>query len=227
MRRRNQQRTLTPRVAIVIALAAMFGCSPTMAPPVYSTHNGTPTRVRGHAIGIGGAGNLWGSGGGRVGVPVSPSTDMEVGGDFRLVDAEQWAMANAGLRYAFLCGEPIGFAIDLELGAGIGRGGIDRRSTGTDASEPSPWHGRLAYGGYFGIGVGYHFLRWLSLFVRGRAQLTEADEIPATLWGSAIAGPQISFGAAALYVAVGIAGYRNSVDDQLGYLPEVGLTLRL
>ncbi len=177
---------------------------------------------------------MQGSGGPMVGVSLAPSLQAELGTDHRFVADENWTMGWAGVRYT-LDGRGLldveqahlGPTLDLETGFGAGVGGVDRREDPPPSHRELDWSERLALGNYAGLGAGFHFVDWASVFARGRVQLTKAELVPTTLWGSAAAGVELSFEPVALYLATAIAGYDNSLDDELGWIPaEAGLSLR-
>lgn len=207
--------------ALMLALPAMVGCSPVFAPPVRSTHMGPPRPHRKGEVELGGAANMYGSGGPWANVTLTPSVSLNLGSDLKLTDNENWAMGHAGLRYTLggADGRRTGWFGDLELGGGLGVGGINTR-------YERRWHERLAYGGYVGLGAAYRFYEWLGLFARAQAELTDAKGVSSTFWASGVFGPNFNAGPVSFYIAVGLGYYYNQYDSNAGLLPEAGLSVR-
>lgn len=216
-------RLLLTLTLLLLALAA--GCSPVFAPPVRSTHLGPPRPHRAGELELGGAANLYGSGGPWANLALSPAVSINLGSDLRLMDNENWAMGHAGLRYTLggADGRRTGWFGDLELGGGLGVGGVDRREG--QASDVD-WSGRLAYGAHVGLGAAYRFREWVSIFARTQAEVTHAEQIPLTFWASGILGPSFSAGPVSFYLACGLGYYVNEQDSNVGLLPEAGMSVR-
>lgn len=205
--------SLCSLAAVVVAA----GCNPVFAPPMRSVHFGSPRTNTGTRVEVSGAGNLLGSGGPTVSLPVSPRLAVDLGSDMRFVDNENWIMGTAGVRYTAVgdIADPTGFFLDLELGGGAGTGGVDDGESNTTTADIS-WTNRFAFGAYGGVGVGYNFFSWFGWFVRGRAQVTKAEHIPTTFSGAGVTGPQFNIGPVSIHASVGIAGFCNSTDSQVG-----------
>jgi hypothetical protein len=160
------------------------------------------------------------------------------------------ALGWAGFRYAPLNGvfhSLVKITLDVEGGAGAGAGGRnecysddhgtfggayqDDETSGPDCVKGQdwdtiPWRERAAGGAWVGSGIGLN-IRWFDVFARGRVQLSTADNVPHTLWLSALFGVQGTiaqtirpYGGLLMYT------YRNSVDQQVdGMGLEFGLSL--
>lgn len=122
---------------------------------------------------------------------------------------------------------------DLEVGGALGAGGeLCGNDDEWECGEETEWDGRswnerVAGGAYVGVGGAIH-IEWFALYLRLRAQLTGATEIPETFWGTAYLGLQATIGGRLrLHVATGIAGFANELDAELGWGAEVGLRLLL
>ncbi|HOX46437.1 MAG TPA: hypothetical protein PK668_22730 [Myxococcota bacterium] len=205
----------------------LTGCAATFAPPMQSTHYGAPGRLRLGEMEVRGAATLFGSGTGAAGIHLTDSLKLELAGDAKLVDSEKWAVGTAGVRYTF-GGKAHGdwWAFDLEAGLGAGAGGVldgDETGDGGEVDEDA-WRERLAVGAYVGAGFGFHPWDFFALFLRARVQESFATCLPPTFWWSALAGIELTVFPVSLYVAAGVAGYENSVESEIGVLPELGLS---
>jgi hypothetical protein len=161
-----------------------------------------------------------------VGLPVGGSVRLEVN-----VDAsEHWVLGLAGVRASHRLGR--NFTLDGELGAGVGRGG-ERCGNNNDltascaagAVDGRTALGRVAGGGYGGLGLGYRVVSWLDLFTRARVQGSTATNIPATLWWSVFAGPELRLGVVNFYLGAGWAGYVNDAENNDGLVLELGASV--
>ncbi len=143
------------------------------------------------------------------------------------MDDDNWGIGSAGLRYLLGGGDGscTGWRGDIEFGVGVGAGGVDERELETRTSSLK-WDERFVYGAFAGGGVAYHFRSWFSWFMRGRLQVSKAEFIPATFWLSGLTGPQFTAGPVSLYISCGVGYYVNELDEEVGLLPEAGLTLR-
>lgn len=215
---------LMTTIVTISGLFAIGGCS-TFGPPIKSTHGGAPGQLR--PLHIRGGATVFGSGSIDLGIPLTKEIVLEVGNDFRLhEDSEGWAIGSVGLKYrAFGKPEERWFALDVELGVGGGVGGSDSHED-SENKDNFYWAHNFAGGGYFGVGLGFHLKDWFALFWRGRGQVVWSEQIPVTLWGSTIAGAEITYRIFSIYLAGGIAGYHNTTDAQGGGIAEVGVTFR-
>jgi hypothetical protein len=210
------------RALLLSSTAALaLGCAPTFAPPIRSTHYGAPARVAPGEVEISGAGSAYLTAGVYAGLPIAEDVQLELGSDFASPDQEGgWRLSVGGLRYTHapkVRERGFGGAFDIEGGLGFGAGGVNSEVSNADA-------GKTAFGGYFGMGAGLHFSPHVALFARGRAQLSTATNVPTTFWGSGVFGPEITFGPASFYLATGIAGYSNDLDQIAGLVMEGGLS---
>lgn len=219
------------RVGSCLAMLLLGGitsaCNPVFAPPIRSVHLGSPRSTQPRAVEVSGAAGIpWGNGAATLSIPVAEGVWLDGSLDMRYLDPEQWTMGNVGVRFV-LFQEPdkvTGFFADVELGAGAGVGGVDERE-GPGAREMQ-WHERFAYGAFAGMGAAYHVTTWFAWFARGRVQVSKAEFIPTTLWASGVTGPQFTVGPVSLYLSMGAAYYLNDVDEEVGLLPEAGLSVR-
>ncbi|MBM4371711.1 MAG: hypothetical protein FJ098_08660 [Deltaproteobacteria bacterium] len=219
----------------VLAAAVAAGCNPVYAPPVWSTHYGAAGRPLDGRMQAGFAGTHCLTGGPWWTFHVVRGLQLEAGTDSVFFpDGDGWVLGRLGARYTFSWrrndpeGAPgRGWAMDLEAGGGLGAGG----ENGDESDESGcrdcgrPWK-RLAGGLYAGIGGAYHVVRWFSVFARARQQFSKAEEVPWTLWTSALAGPEFSVGPFSIYLAGGYAQYWNPKDLERGFLAEGGFAFR-
>jgi len=111
--------------------------------------------------------------------------------------------------------------VDAELGAGLGAGG--ERDCGDEDASCADFP--VAGGAYAGAGLGLR-IDFFTPFVRARIQETTADGLPATTWGSAVAGFQFSAGEDFhLHLAAGWGGYWNDEDETVGPLGLLGFAV--
>lgn len=224
---------ILPLLWLLLCVAAMSGCNPRFAPPVRTSHYGAPGKLKSGQIEVGGAGNIFGTGGPELSYSLRDWLQIELGSDLSFLEKNpKWAMGWGGVRLTHTQNSTIHanerMAWDIELGGGAGAGGENHCSSQeTDCSFDSrAWSDRLAWGGYAGLGVGFH-KSWYSLFLRARAQFTSASDIPATFWFSGMLGigSQIAnhFN---WYLAGGGAGYTNSKDSEGGVLGEIGMSVQ-
>jgi hypothetical protein len=207
----------------VTGLVALAACSPTYAPPVHTVQGGAPRPAfESFMVDVADVDAVIPGAAGRI--PVTRHLAVEVGGDVagrfsRDIEAN-WKMAHGGLCAASAVG---GGALDVELGGGIGSGGV-YRSADRDGSDGSS---ALAWGGYLGGGYGRHG-ELVGAFIRTRAQLSASrdDRLPLTRWGSAALGIQIGTDSGPRFrVAAGVLAYDNQRDAGAAPLVEIGLEL--
>lgn len=221
-------------VCIFYAITS-FACNPTYAPPVRSTHMGAPGRLQPGMTGLADGVGLYLNNGPTLSVGLGDApVHLELGGDFA---RSAWAMGSIGVRYTLSDRERLndgwfgaGPSFDAELGVGAGVGGergTSQPGTAPSGAEPVDWDERRAYGGYGGVGFGWHVCRWFSPWMRTRAQLTTAEQVPHTVWLSGMAGGELDFGPVAIYTGIGGAGYLNRIDEEGGLLFEGGLSIHL
>lgn len=151
---------------------------------------------------------------------------VEGGADF---GDDFWRTGWGGARFTF---DPrpaakYRFAGDLESALGFGWGGAfcgDDDCEGDDGLSP---YERKAGGGLLGTGVAGHF-SFFAVFARARAQLTKADNVPPTLWGTIGGGIQFRIADRVdLYNQYSFAGYTNRVDQLYGAVYEIGVAVRI
>jgi hypothetical protein len=230
----------TKTVMFLAGLAvSASACVATYAPPIRSTHYGSPGRLQKGDWEIGGASTVFPSGGPQASVGITDWLALEVGGDIAQDGLgggdNSWIMGFAGARFTPLKKSfgSIELALDLELGAGGGVGGVvcleKRLNEGSEyCSEDDglEWNDRAAFGGYTGVGFGLTF-DFFSVFTRVRAQLTSATNIPMTTWLSEIGGIQFRLWKKVyLYAAGGGVQYFNSEDSKTGTIFEAGLSIK-
>ena len=104
-----------------------------------------------------------------------------------------------------------------------GRASTSRPARTTPRRKPD-WTDRVAGGGYFGLGAGFTW-SWFSLFARWRVQLTDAADVPETLWLTAVAGVafELDFGLR-IDVSGGWARFTNLASEVDGGAVEAGLS---
>ena len=208
----------------------VVACNPTFAPPVRSVHDGAPGRLTNNQGDVTVALTTEATGGASLSLPVAPNTHIEVSGDV----SPYWTMAGMGLRFTHpTMGN--GFVRDLELGLG---GGVGGTLCGNHAQQPltlncdgsgATWDGRsaaqrAATGAYLGGGIGR---RWgiFTLFGRARVQGSVATDLPVTFWWSTLGGGELRLGPINVYLALGLAGYYDRMDNAAGALAEGGLAI--
>jgi hypothetical protein len=199
----------------------MLGCSPTYAPPVRSTHDGAAGRLHRDEMQVAGSAGLFQNGGAWLTVPTGTDVKLELGGDF--APQLEWMMGWIGARYTFSKRQEgrwlgSGVAFDIEGGTGAGTGGTNGREDARDID----WDDRTAIGTYTGVGFAYHVAGIFAPWVRGRVQLTGAEDVPLTFWSSGLTGVELGYRIFHVYVGTGVAGYRNSVDSSWGWYPIEG-----
>jgi len=211
---------LSRLAAVLVGLAA---CSPTYAPPIHTIQGGEPRPAfESFMVDVADVDGVIPGTSGRI--PVTQHLAAEVGGDVaarfsRDIEAT-WKMAHAGLRAATAVK---GAAADVELGGGVGSGGV-YRSTDGDGSDGST---ALAWGGYLGGGLGRRG-ELVGAYVRTRVQLSASrdDRLPLTRWGSAVGGIEIGDDSGPRFrIAAGVLAYDNQTDAGAAPMVEIGLEL--
>lgn len=223
---------------LCLLAVGLTSCASTLySPPIRSTHYGPPARVPPRRLDVSGAATFpWtGTGGPRLAYAFNDWLQIEGGGEFAA--QAEWMLGYGGLRFTPLnwTRNTLRIAVDLEVGLGLGVGGVLYCGPDCDVSvcdrfppycgrdrTRSPFE-RLTGGGYLGAGFGVH-RSFFSTFIRARVQISRSVNIPTTLWGSTLLG--IAFDVREwfdIYVAGGVAGYYNEYDMLLGPLGEVGM----
>jgi hypothetical protein len=206
---------------LVLAVSAQ-GCSPAFSPPVRTSHDGAAGRLSPREVQVAGAGGLVQKGGSVwLAAPTLTNMKLELG-----ADGSKWGfiMGWVGTRYTLSMREEgvflgSGSAFDFESGIGAGMGG---------GNEDDVSGNDRAIGAYHGWGFAYHVGGSFAPWLRGRLQLSKAENAPETLWYSAMTGFEVGYGILHGYVGSGVAGYKNRSESFAGwnYL-EGGLALHL
>jgi hypothetical protein len=217
------------KIIALTALTYVGGCNPVFAPPMRSTHYGSPGRLKSGQAEVSGGFQILLVGGSAAAFALNDWLQLELGGDFSLIRDENWAIGFGGIRLTPLRRQAgsLFWAGDLEIGLGLGAGGIwcEQESDNGCYGDGLEWTDRFAYGGYFGAGLGLH-IDFFSAFARGRVQISESTNIPYTIWLSVLGG--IGFRIVDnlnLYLAGGYGFYRNDLDFVDGPLIEAGLSI--
>lgn len=220
-------RHLAPLLALALPACTSF------SPPVRSPGYGAPGRLREGQLELGGGVALPGAAGAGAGGPyvayaVRDWANVEASAEF---NHGNWALGSLGGRFTHAPNrhKKLHYALDGEVGLGMGAGGIQSCGPYSATKEPCDgrrWNERLAFGGYAGGGFGYHF-SFFSLFARVRLQGSVADGLPATGYAVAQGGMQFRIAdRAALHGSVGAYGVRAAqvaVDGDLYW--DVGLSI--
>ncbi len=167
-------------------------------------------------------------------------------------------MGNLGVRlsYGAKQSEGHGFALDIGIGGGVGKGGVRCNNTvnhyydeeytptmgpaglGDDNTSPCPedklwdvaeWHERLAWGGYVDIGLGGYVSRHFGMFVRPMVQYSRSDNVSNTTWVAFYMGPNFFWGRSNLvsfHFSLGPGIYVNEWDSRWHLVGEMGVSLR-
>ncbi|MCX4241715.1 hypothetical protein [Paraliomyxa miuraensis] len=221
-------------------MVVIVACAPTYAPPVRTIHGGAPGRldvgqmeVAAGSMGLGAVPGGTG-GGGSLGHAVRPHLALEGGVDGA---KKGWTLGWGGVRAPYRIRTShrwLSFAVDGSLSVGAGVGGhncagdpeIYEPNSAGCYSDGVRWYHRLAGGGAMGAGAAMR-LGPVSLFTRGRLQITGARNIPATQWASAMGGLHVHIlRYADLWWSTGVGHYSNSVEGLTGMISEVGLAVR-
>lgn len=221
----------TPAGAVLVGLA--LGCAP-FAPPMRVMHGGAPGRldpgdmeVAGGPAGMIAEGGVAPSfGGGGLGYAVREHLTVEGGID----GAGGWTIGWGGVRVPgrWWMGSGVSLAADGEVGLGAGVGGDDSDDCDGSGcvSDGRRWQNRPAGGGYLG-GGGALRLWPVSIYLRTRAQLSAAKNVPTTQWISGFGGLHVHIlRHADLWGGVAAVRYANSAHAVSGYTWEAGLAFR-
>ncbi|MFO0627930.1 MAG: hypothetical protein U0325_20305 [Polyangiales bacterium] len=159
-------------------------------------------------------------------IPVTPNVRVE--GTYDLSDT--WNVGAAGLRGTVPLGGPWHADVEGGVGAGVGgeRCGNSRDTTQTCAAGAADGlraNERFAYGGYLGGGLGLRPWHVAGFFLRARAQVSAAQNIDPTFWGTGLLGAEFALGPLRAYLAGGAVTYVNRAEHQAGALVEVGLSV--
>lgn len=213
--------------ALLVAALFLGGCA-AHAPPVRSLGYGAPGRLRQGDLEIGGgfaSVPTPAAGGGWIGYGVRDWAAVEVGVDGSI---GSWAMGFLGGRFTHAPHRErkLHFAIDGELGVGLGAGGYANCLANQAVCDERRWSDRLALGSYLGGGAAYHF-SFFALYARARAQPTIAEGLPFTLWGQAQGGVQFRIARTLdLFSSVGVAGLVNGRrEDAVGLVWDLGVAV--
>lgn len=214
-------------------MLVVCGCNTYFAPPIRAVQYGAPARLEEGRIEVGGTAGGFAIpdvGGPHLGVGIRDWLALEVGGNLALgYGRDSWALAYLGPRFSYAPhrAQRVHLISDLELGVGVGVGGV-RDSNAT----PSPdchcdglaGFDRIASGGYAGIGIGAQ-ISWFSIYARTRVEASTATNVPTTVWPSASVGIEFNFRKrAALTLGGGYIGYVNSVDKIHAWFYQIGIT---
>lgn len=205
-------------VVVPFMILTVLDC--TFAPPVRSTHYGIPGKLPAGRVEVGGGFYPAPVGAPFIALSLSDLVQLEAGSNL----SPSWVLGFVGLRLTLdRALDNKGFAADLEFGAGAGAGGV--LSDDDDASVR--WHDLFAYGGYVGAGIGSHLSENGGLFMRGLLQVSKAELIPTTVWGSVLTGVQMTaHDLVNMHIGIGLGGYGNSEQSILPFfLFEFGLSI--
>ena len=224
---------------ILLLAPVLVSCTATLAPPIRSVHHGAPGQLRGGQVGVGAALGNHEHGGAVASWGVSDAVAIDVGGDW----GEVWRMGSVGVQLtdaALFTAGSVPMAGSAEAGLGGGLGGMLVCAKAVDPDDPNDahdvvcaapdgrgWRDRRAYGGYLGGGLTL-MGDWFRPFVRTRLQVSKATAVPATLWWSALAGPQVLIlDLVSLSLGVGAGGYTNETERDEQLLIELGVGVRI
>lgn len=209
---------------VLLGLCAL-GCHPHYAPLLRATHYGAPAVLQAGQLELGAS--LGGTllppttGGPQLAYAITDWLAIEAGENLNVIDGK-WAMGYLGPRLSYKShrSEQLHFLADFEAGFGLGVGGANGAGGGSDTCthcDDVPWHQRLAYGSYQGVGIGGQF-HWFSIYARARIEESLAQNIALTLWPSAMLGCEF---AATQHAKLGLGGgslnYWNDRDQQAGW----------
>jgi hypothetical protein len=215
----------------LLLLLGLCSCTATFAPPLRASHYGAPARLAAHEVEVSGAASNHNDATIMPALAISENVTLEVAGDF----GDVWRMGSIGVRVSDPRLAKLGslaLSGDVEGGAGGGIGGMlvcsESEADGCAAPDGRDWDERTAYGVYAGVGGAIVVADWLKPFARARVQVTQATSVPATLWWSAVTGPQVDLGDhVSVYVALGYGGYTNEDERNEDGLLEAGAAVRL
>ncbi len=221
---------------INFALLALFvcaGCDATYAPPVRAAAYGAPGRLDQGRV------EFSASAGGvavpqvvvaHVGYGVTDWFAVEAGAN---IAPGAWYTGFVGPRFSWVPHreDPFHFVSDFEAGFGGGVGGslLDNAAPSKDCPDCDgrAFSDRAAYGGYQGLGLGYK-MRWFTLFTRVRVEESIANNVPITVWPSAMVGLEFDVKRIVSFtVGGGYMGYHDSKDAVDGWFYQFGLTVFL
>lgn len=212
---------------IIFCELMLLGCAPNFAPPARIDHSGAPGRQKRGNFGV------------ETVIGVAPDSqsdagDTEIGGTllasyginekFAIQTGYQftpdaWHMAVLGIRYTPFppnLKKPLpDFLLDLEVGQGLGVGGVKHEKNPDDdeSYEVGDPFKRFAVGVYCGFGIGLG-LRIVDIFIRARVQYVKAIDLETTVWVSGAGGIQLNLPyGVRLYSAVGGGFYYNDEDQ--------------
>ena len=222
--------------ALALLGASSMACSPTYAPPAYATHYGAPGRLRPNEGEVAVEGGTPSRIAAHVALPVAPDTRIEVGAETggEIFDGRAhpaaWLMGRAGVRHTFRHRRLTG---DVEGGVAAGIGGarcgnaLDPNTgcVGQPSVDGLAWTDRGAGGAYAGGGIGFRLWDWFEPFVRARAQVSVAYDVPVTTYLSALGGLDMRLGPVDLWAGVGFASLINTYETDVGMLVEGGLSV--
>lgn len=228
------------RLCIASLVCLLLACSPTFAPLVRATHSGSPGRLEAGELELSGAAGGYALptvGGPQIAYGLLDWLSIEAGGNLSLAENQAtWMMGYLGPRLTYAPNRKalVHFVSDLELGFGMGVGGVLHGNPApaclgscAQGGDGLSWSDRLAYGSYQGIGLGGRF-HWFSLFVRARVEASSARGVPLTLWPSAMLGIEFDWAhRVAIGAGGGYMGYMNSVDSTNGWFYQLNLTVFL
>ncbi len=209
-------------LAVFLSLTLVCAsCTATYAPPVRYFTPGAPGRIK--------------------------AGDYEVGFSFFSASLTtglyDWLSTEVGVEYQAL--SVMGFTgfrltasaskylvSDFEFGAGLGLGGSRcGNQEYDDAYASCTWDGldsldRFAGGGYFGLGARLGTDE-LSMYFRGRGELTKATGVPLTVWAGGLMGLHVTLGRLlGIHCGFGYGGYWNEIDSRGSILLEFGFAFR-
>ncbi len=225
------------RLATVVgaALVASGGCNTYYAPPIRAVQYGAPARLEAGRVEVGGTAGgflLPDVGGPHIGVGIRDWVALEAGGNLALdYVKDSWALAWLGPRFSYAPHRErrVHLISDLELGVGVGVGGVRDSNAPpskdcTDCDGRSGWD-RIASGGYAGVGIGAQ-IAWFSVYARTRLEASTATNVPTTLWPSASVGIEFNVHKrAAITLGGGYIGYVNRSDQAHAWFYQLGVTL--
>ena len=216
--------------------SSVVACSPTYAPAAYSAHYGAPGRLHPNEGEVAVEGGIPSRIAAHVSLPVAPDLRVEAGGETgggvfeRGAQSDGWALGRVGVRRTFRHGLLTG---DVEGGVAAGVGGsrcgnaVDPTTgcVGMPGVDGLRWVDRGAGGAYVGGAIGVRGWDILEPFLRGRAQVSVAYDVPVTTFLSALAGLDARLGPIDLWAGVGIASYINRYETQAGFIAEGGISV--
>jgi hypothetical protein len=205
-----------------------------------STHYGAPASLPAGQMSVAGStttagGAIW-VGGPNFAYAIDDIWQVEAGVELFMGG---WGLLNTGMRVTpvNVGGRWVRFALDVEVGGGVGAGGnlhCDEDDEDFDPENPPypacanpdevvDWWRRPAAGWYAGLGVAVHF-PYVAIFARGRAQGSYAYQVPDTYWWTAVGGIAGDIlGYLDVYFAAGYAGFDADGYAPHGWILDMGL----